>query len=450
MAKKSVDEEIIQSLEKKIGDLRKKMNDLENTLKLKIQDLEEIQSESKNIKDILNKKIAREDLKELYNLHLNDLDEINDLKDNTNLTFDDIRKIKEQQTNIFQKIENLTRNISLLQSVQKNGQITPGVINFDKYVEQQKLTETIKPILSSIDNINKEIASLDRNLSETDSYAKTLVKPERVNKLEDDLNAKISELRVIFSKKFVEKNEMMRNIKQLELQIKTLDFESKKTDADTWLMAKQPIGCFNCASCEANIKNVNPSNEYLPWNKYPHQDKIYRMGKGFSHMLQMMTSEFVKSIGNAQKDSDNEFTSRSIGKNPNIVIDLNKPNIHNRNDNLQLNINERKQSASVLKINNKEQFNEEALKKINNYNLYSSKGKGRMQLPRVFNFKKKLKLRNGSGVPISDDERSRRNDSVEKDINDITSPKIMKIRKKNQFLKTEENVDLTDTYNSKF
>ena len=451
LGKKTVDEEIIQSLEKKIGDLRKKMNDLENTLKLKIQDLQEIQSESENLKDILNKKIAREDLKELYNLHLNDLDEINDLKDNTNLTFDDIRKIKEQQTNIFQKIENLTRNISLLQSVQKNGQITPGVINFDKYVEQQKLTETIEPILTSIDKIKKEIASLDRSLSETDSYTKTLVKSERVNKLEDDLNAKISELKVIFSKKFVEKSEMMRNIKQLELQIKTLDFESKKTDADTWLMAKQPIGCFNCASCEANIKNVHPSNEYLPWNKYPQQDKIYRMGKGFSHMLQMMTSEFVKSIGNAQKDSDNEFTSRSNGKNPNIVIDINNHNIHNRNDNINLNINERKQSASVLKINNKEQFNEEALRKINNYNLYSSKGKGRMQLPRVFNFKKKLKLRNSSGIPVSDDERSRRNDSVEKDnINDITSPKIMKIRKKNQFLRTDENADLTDTYNSKF
>ena len=168
-------------------------------------------------------------------------------------------------------------------------------------------------------------------------------------------------------------------------------------------------------------------------------------------MLQMMTSEFVKSIGNAQKDNDNEFTSRSNGKNPNIVIDINNHNIHNRNDNINLNINERKQSASVLKINNKEQFNEEALRKINNYNLYSSKGKGRMQLPRVFNFKKKLKLRNSSGIPVSDDERSRRNDSVEKDnINDITSPKIMKIRKKNQFLRTDENADLTDTYNSKF
>ena len=443
---KGVDEEVIQSLEKKIGDLRKKMNDLENTLKLKIQDLEEKQYETRNLKAILEKKITREDLKELYNLHLNDLDEINDLKDNINVTFDDIRKIKENQTNIYQKLDNLNRNVSLLQSIKKNGTVTPGIINFDKYIEEQKFNETIKPIISNIDKIYKEIASLERNHSELESFAKMLVKPERVNKVEDDLNAKISEMKVIFGKRFVEKSELSKNIKQLELQIKSLDFENKKNDAETWLMAKQPVGCFNCASCEANIKNVNPSNEYLPWNKYPQQDKIYRMGKGFSHMLQMMTSEFVKSIGNAQKDNENEFTPKN-GINPNFVLDK---NTFNRSEKNNLNKNERKQSASVLKINNKEQFNEEALKKIN-FNLYSSRIKGKMQLPRVIKFKKKVKIRNENGIPVSDDEISRRNDTAEREgFNDKTSPKIMKIMKKKQYLKTEENVDLTETNNSKF
>ena len=191
---KTIDEDIIQTLEKRIGDLRKKMNDLDNTLKLKIQDLAEIQVETKNMKSVLDKKITRDDLKELYNLRLNDLDEVNDIKDNIQLTFDDIRKLKEAQTNIFQKLENITRNISLLQSIKKNGTVTPSLINFDKYVEIQKLNEIIKPIQSSIQEINKELASLDRNLSETNSYTKTLVKTDRVNKLEDDLNAKISEL----------------------------------------------------------------------------------------------------------------------------------------------------------------------------------------------------------------------------------------------------------------
>ena len=168
-------------------------------------------------------------------------------------------------------------------------------------------------------------------------------------------------------------------------------------------------------------------------------------------MLQMMTSEFVKSIGNAQKESEHEHTPRNSGLNHNFVLDKNTFNKIEKNSLNNLNNYERKQSASVLKINNKEQINDEVLKKIGNYNLYSSKGKGKMQLPRVLKFKKKLKLRNESGVPISDDEYSRRNDIMDKeDYQDKNSPKIMKIMKKKQYMKTEENVDLTDINNSKF
>ena len=36
------------------------------------------------------------------------------------------------------------------------------------------------------------------------------------------------------------------------------------------------------------------------------------------------------------------------------------------------------------------------------------------------------------------------------DYQDKNSPKIMKIMKKKQYMKTEENVDLTDINNSKF
>ena len=77
-------------------------------------------------------------------------------------------------------------------------------------------------------------------------------------------------------------------------------------------------------------------------------------------MLQMMTSEFVKSIGNTQKDNKNEFTPRNSGINHNFIFD--KIDLKNEKINMNKN-NDRKQSASVWKINNKEQFNEEALKK---------------------------------------------------------------------------------------
>ena len=77
-------------------------------------------------------------------------------------------------------------------------------------------------------------------------------------------------------------------------------------------------------------------------------------------MLQMMTSEFVESIGNTQKDNENEFIPRNSGINHNFIFD--KIDLKNEKINMNKN-NDKKQSASVWKINNKEQFNEEALKK---------------------------------------------------------------------------------------
>ena len=447
---KNIDEEAVQVLEKKITDLRKKMNDLEFTLKMKNQDIEEMQNETKNMKINLDKKIAREDLKELYNMHLSDLDEINDLKDNAGVTFDEIRKAKSEITNILQKIDSINGNIVLLQN---NNNSNAGrrasissMINFEKYIDQQKLNETLKPLLKEIEKIYREVESITRNISDYESNFKTFAKNDRVDRLEDEINTKINEVKTSSSKKFVDKVEFVKNVKQLEIQIKSMDLENKRSEGDSWIMAKKPVGCFNCASCEANIKNVNPSNEYLAWNKYPQQDKIYRMGQGFSHMLQMMTSEFVKSIGNAEKENEIDFTSRSnnLAINPNLIFE--KSQLINDN-------NERKQSASVLKINNKEQISEELLKKINNFNLNISKSKGKVQLPRVLKFKKKLKIKNDgiNNVPVSDDEYTGRNNSMEREgFKDNTSPKILKIMKKKPFVKTEENLNFTQVNNTKY
>ena len=427
---KGVDEELLQVIEKKINDLRKKNNDLENTIKLLTnnKDIEDIQNELKNLKLLVDKKITREDLKELYNFHLSDVDELNDLKDNVTITFDDLRKIKNEITNIIQKLDNINGNIVLLQNSHSVGGAQP-IINFDKYVDQQKFADTLKPIMKEIEKIYREIDSFSRNLSEIESISKSFIKNERLSRLEDEINNKLNELKINMQKKFVDKADFAKNIKQLEIQIKTLDMESKKSDADSWIMGKKPVGCFNCATCEANIKNENPQNEYLAWNKYPHQDKIYRMGQGFSHMLQMMTSEFIRSINN-EKENDSEYTSRTN----NLVLEKNQLNIPN---------DERKQSASVLKINNKEQINDEMLKKINNYNLYTSRVKSKFQLPRVLQFKKRLKLKNDTlgNIPVSDDEYSGRKNSIEKDGDkDKISPKITKILKKKNF-KTEDNFD---------
>ena len=85
--------------------------------------------------------------------------------------------------------------------------------------------------------------------------------------------------------------------------------------------------------------------------------------------------------------------------------------------------------------------------------MYSSKVKGKIQLPRVFKYQKKLKLKNeDNNIPVSDDEYSGMNNSIDregiKDINS-TSPKIMKILKKKPLIKTDENYESSFANNNK-
>jgi hypothetical protein len=338
---------------------------------------------------------------------MNASDEINDLKDQMSLTFEDIRKLAKDINNIQLKIEGINGNLSLLKENPKLGN-TP-IIDFSKYIDQTKLTETLRPLLKEMEKIYKEIDSLRRDLSIVDEENKRNVK-NQINKLDEELNKKINELKTL-QKKYLEKIEFHKNIKTLEVQIKSLGEDSKK-DADSWLLAKKPLKCFNCASCEANIKNDYNSADYLPWKKYPKGEKIHRMGQGFSHMLQMMTSEFVKSIERNELNQDLEINTKNNLGNPNISTNFNeKINFNNNN----------------IIINNKD----------NNNDFIKNLKKSKMKLPKVHPFSntkiKKYKLEDV--LPVSDDdinyaEENNNNTNNNEDEIKARSPKILKIYKK--------------------
>ena len=395
-----VNQEAIDALDKKITDLRKKMHDINNTLKLYMSNNEtdSIKNELKDMKILLDKKITKDDLKELYNYHMNTSDEINDMKDQISLTYEDIRKLTKDINNIQQKIESINGNLSLLRDNPKIG--NAPIIDFSKYIDQAKLTETLRPILKEMEKIYREIDSVRRDLSVFDEENKKNTKSQ-INKLDDDINKKINELKNVIQKKYLEKSEFNKSIKTLEVQIKSLGDEGKK-DADSWLLAKRPLKCFNCASCEANIKNDYNSADYLPWKKYPKGEKIHRMGQGFSHMLQMMTSEFVKSIERNEEleiNTKNNFNSIST-----------QFNEKNNNNNMVINTTNNNDFIKNLKKNSK------------------------MKLPKVHPYSnsklKKYKLE--ESLPVSDDDLNYQevvNNKEEDEIKE-TSPKILKIYKK--------------------
>jgi len=58
------------------------------------------------------------------------------------------------------------------------------------------------------------------------------------------------------------------------------------------MLAKKPLGGWSCASCEKNLINLSGQiNENLAWNRLPYRDpneRLAKVGQGFSKMLQMM------------------------------------------------------------------------------------------------------------------------------------------------------------------
>jgi len=427
-----VNQEAINALDKKINDLRKKINDLDNTFRLYMNkmEIEPLKNELKDMKLILENKITKDDLKELYNFHLNTVDQMNDLKDFEEQSYDELKKNIKELKNLQQRIEILNGNVALLQNSPKKG--GGPLIDFSKFVDQQKLTETLKPFLNQFEKIYREIDSIRRDMSLIEEDNMKMIR-NAINNLDSEVNNRINDLKNYTQKKYVDKTEFNKAIRLLEVEIVELKDDNKK-DADTWLLAKKPLKCFNCATCEANIKNEYSSADYLPWKKYPRGEKIHRMGEGFSHMLHMMTSEFVKSIEKNELSQDYNISSRN----------------YNTNNNISTQFNEKSTGAFI--INNREQLNEKGGFTLNNKELFREefaknlKKFTKMRLPKVRQYSNtKTIFKMDDNLPVSEDEINY-NETVTNENNTKPnhSPKILKISKKQK--STLLGKDLNDIY----
>ena len=411
-----MNEERFQIIEKKINDMRTKINDLNNTLR--IYSNEETQKIKNDVKELIYKmdsKIEREDLKELYNMHLSDLDDINDLKDQISLINEEQKKISKDLLQTSSRVEMLNSNVIMLQNSQLNGGRGP-IIDVSKFIDQQKLSDTLKPLVKEIEKLYKEFSSVQREMSDMRNYEKIFEKKEKINKLEEEIYSKIVAMENFNNKKYADKIDTNRSLRALEIQIKDIIGERRKAEGgDSWLMAKQPLKCFNCASCEANLKNNGINQDYIPWNKYPQGERIYRMGQGFSHMLQMMTSEFVQTFEHNEKDTKDN-------NNINLSIENDYPSFNNKSVNKAFNsinnnnniLNQNEKSLIGGRINNKEDFNRT----------------GKFKLPKMKKFTKYSKDKYDENIPVTDEEKDNVAISMDKTNFNSEQPKIMKIVKK--------------------
>ena len=177
-------------------------------------------------------------------------------------------------------------------------------------------------------NINKIITNFHKEFQEMkteliDKNAKFIgsqASLKDLKNLEDDLIGKLDELYNGINDRFADKNLVLKNNKILELKMKHYIENYKKSDkSDTWLLSKMPI--------TANTK-------YVPWNKYPTKDsadKLYRVGAGYSRMLQMISPDKNKYKNYTNNNVYEPLSPIGIGKRLESVENMNDKNINMNN-----------------------------------------------------------------------------------------------------------------------
>ena len=208
-------------------------------------------------------------------------------------------------------------------------------------------------INKTISNFHKEFQEMKTDLlDKNNKFIGSQASLKDLKNLEDDILSKMDELYNGVNDKFAEKNLIIRNNKILELKMKHMVENYKKNEkSDSWLLSKIPIGHL-CASCESYLGELKDTanTKYVPWNKYPTKDsadKLYRVGAGYSRMLQMISPDNK----NRTKNSSNSnvfdgLSPKGIGKKQEIFEDTNE-SIKNKNLN-----NSALNASSMQEINN--------------------------------------------------------------------------------------------------
>jgi hypothetical protein len=197
-----------------------------------------------------------------------------------------------------------------------SGMKQENIIDVTQFVENLAFQDYVK-------RHNKDKEKIERNIDELRRLFKDIL--EAFNKKADEkdlrnfellLNNKLEELKLMSGKKFADKIDTGKTLKYLDSQIKYLsEIYSKKNDrSDNWLIAKKPIGGHACASCESYLGDLKENDDYIPWNKYlqRERDKNYRVGNGFSRMLNMLNLDVKNTFEGIKEnnyDSDNEHNN---------------------------------------------------------------------------------------------------------------------------------------------
>ena len=295
-SKNIIDNENLKNLNKKLNDIEKKITSLDKIIKsLK----EKFQStEDENFKKF-TKLESLNILKDKYNLLEEELNS-DALKFNT--IQQSYEKTRSDIANLVHKIEYVNSELSKL-TIQKISSNEKPEINIDltKYLEKEDFTSNKKEINNKFEKVRLAIENLGRNIESILTTLSHTVNEKEMTNFQNTVKNNFDELKINFSKKFADKIDTNKSLKLLDTQVKNALEVNKREATDNWLLAKKPLNNYLCASCESVIKGeLDKRSDYIAWNKYPSRDDktSYRMGHGFSKMLQMVDDSIMRSTNN--------------------------------------------------------------------------------------------------------------------------------------------------------
>ena len=308
--------EIKKSINQVEKDIDKKMNEENKNIYKKISSLEkeiELKINSKDLSSINDKIYNLEENLRSLNSQLDNLEQYND-------------KFKTDINNVFKKLEYFDAEIYQIKNEKdKNLMHKQTGLETYNFLNQSTFTQYKKEINSKIEKIKTDLENLSNNYEILSSSLNLYPSNKDFSKFQNSLINHLEDLKTSFHKKYMERTEIQKALKVIDNQIKLLNESVKKYEgSDTWLLAKKPIGNFQCASCEANLKDLEQKDNFVPWNKYPsREEKTYRIGHGYSRILEMVNEEVIKNFENKDNkgyvsdDDKKSGKSNSKGKNKN-------------------------------------------------------------------------------------------------------------------------------------
>ena len=324
--------------DEKNGIIKKYKDQLNNLEKYCKTNFEEI-----NIKELEKRLLSLEKNNKNYLLYEDDLNNINEKNRNQDIKikehhgklesiFQDIELIKDEIKDLIKKADIMGYDISKISigEVKNIIESKTNSINIDtsKFIPSSIFNETKKENIIKFDKIQKEINELEINLEKILKKLEHTPSDTDFSQFQEIIKNMIENIVIKNKKQFANKMETVKSYKLLETKLNTINdsYNKKINGADNWLLAKKPLNSFQCASCESIIKgDLEQKGEYIAWNKYPfrEENKSYRMGHGFSHMLHMINEGLMKDTGEYIKDEENIKNKKDEN---NIIIDKNKKN----------------------------------------------------------------------------------------------------------------------------